>query len=385
MTSRQLQCNQSRTLKLAIEKRCRLHKLVRQRFAFALGIQQMLFAMRKISSGSSRELQCYCISSRHGIPDARKEEVAKRCNQAQSIQSTKNSAETQSSSRHESAAKQLMIYESWMSTAELNSNGENDKEACKRKDTRTIPCPFCLRARDSTDALCDEENQQVQLSRVTSSSLCIQSQDDVPVASYSGSSRELQCYCISSRHGIPDARKEEVAKRCNQAQSIQSTKNSAEAQSSSRHESAAKQLMIYESWMSTAELNSNGENDKEACKRKDTRTIPCLASLIQLQAYRFYQLDNQTQATADPVASYSGSSHELQCFAYPVDMDFQTQRKNSAEAQSSSRHESAAKQLMIYESWMSTAELNSNGENDKEACKRKDTRTIPCRYFTRHI
>ncbi|KZV42314.1 hypothetical protein F511_43322 [Dorcoceras hygrometricum] len=72
--------------------------------------------------------------------------------------------------------------------------------------------------------------------------------------SYSGSSRELQYYCISSRHGIPDARKAEVAKRCNQAQSIQSTKNSAEAQSSSRHESAAKQLTIYESWMSTAEL-----------------------------------------------------------------------------------------------------------------------------------
>ncbi|KZT76098.1 hypothetical protein F511_46877 [Dorcoceras hygrometricum] len=105
--------------------------------------------------------------------------------------------------------------------------------------------------------------------------LCIQSQDDVPIASYSVSSRELKCYCISSRHGIPDARKAEVAKRCNQAQSIQSKKNSAEAQSSSRHESAAKQLTIYESWMSTAELNSNGENDKEACKRKDTRTIPC--------------------------------------------------------------------------------------------------------------
>ncbi|KZV45885.1 hypothetical protein F511_34985 [Dorcoceras hygrometricum] len=32
------------------------------------------------------------------------------------------------------------------------------------------------------------------------------------VASFSGSSRELQCYCISSRLGFPDARKEEVAK-----------------------------------------------------------------------------------------------------------------------------------------------------------------------------
>ncbi|KZV50616.1 hypothetical protein F511_32175 [Dorcoceras hygrometricum] len=50
------------------------------------------------------------------------------------------------------------------------------------------------------------------------------SQDDVPVASCSGSTRELQCYCISSRHGIPDARKAEVAKCCNQAQSIQSSK-----------------------------------------------------------------------------------------------------------------------------------------------------------------
>ncbi|KZV30098.1 hypothetical protein F511_17143 [Dorcoceras hygrometricum] len=33
----------------AIAKRCRLHKLIRQRFALALKIQQMLFAMKKIS------------------------------------------------------------------------------------------------------------------------------------------------------------------------------------------------------------------------------------------------------------------------------------------------------------------------------------------------
>ncbi|KZV32819.1 hypothetical protein F511_24065 [Dorcoceras hygrometricum] len=36
-------------LELTIAKRCRLHKLIRQRFAFALWIQQMLFAMRKTS------------------------------------------------------------------------------------------------------------------------------------------------------------------------------------------------------------------------------------------------------------------------------------------------------------------------------------------------
>ncbi|KZV38619.1 putative receptor-like protein kinase [Dorcoceras hygrometricum] len=43
-------------LELAIAKRCRLHKLIRQRFAFVLKIQQMLFALitssRKISVGS---------------------------------------------------------------------------------------------------------------------------------------------------------------------------------------------------------------------------------------------------------------------------------------------------------------------------------------------
>ncbi|KZV40527.1 U-box domain-containing protein 35 [Dorcoceras hygrometricum] len=33
----------------AIAKRCRLHKLIRQRFALALKTQQMLFAMKKIS------------------------------------------------------------------------------------------------------------------------------------------------------------------------------------------------------------------------------------------------------------------------------------------------------------------------------------------------
>ncbi|KZV38234.1 hypothetical protein F511_28927 [Dorcoceras hygrometricum] len=44
----------------------------------------------------------------------------------------------------------------------------------------------------------------------------------------------------------------------------------------------------------------------------------------------------------------------------------QTQRKNSAEAQSSSRHESAVKQLTIYERWMSTAELILNGINAQD-------------------
>ncbi|KZV54825.1 hypothetical protein F511_39738 [Dorcoceras hygrometricum] len=43
------------------------------------------------------------------------------------IQSTKISAEDEFSRSDKPAAKQLTIYESWMSTAELNSNGESDK------------------------------------------------------------------------------------------------------------------------------------------------------------------------------------------------------------------------------------------------------------------
>ncbi|KZV23689.1 syntaxin-124-like [Dorcoceras hygrometricum] len=44
-------------------------------------------ATHPVVGKSSREFQCYCISSRHGIPDARKEEVAKRGKQTQDIQS----------------------------------------------------------------------------------------------------------------------------------------------------------------------------------------------------------------------------------------------------------------------------------------------------------
>ncbi|KZV35849.1 hypothetical protein F511_36102 [Dorcoceras hygrometricum] len=75
-------------------------------------------------------------------PDTRKADVAKHCIQTQSIQSTKISAEDEFSRSDKSAAKQLTIYESWMSTAELNSNGENDKKPAKEKDTSTIPCRY---------------------------------------------------------------------------------------------------------------------------------------------------------------------------------------------------------------------------------------------------
>ncbi|KZV42694.1 hypothetical protein F511_32490 [Dorcoceras hygrometricum] len=114
-------------LEIAIAKRCSLHKLIRQRFALALKIQQMLFALitsRKIQSratvdpvarfiqstrydGSSRELQYYASSRK----DPRKADVAKHCNQAQSIQSIKISVEDEFSRSDKPAAKQLTIYE----------------------------------------------------------------------------------------------------------------------------------------------------------------------------------------------------------------------------------------------------------------------------------
>ncbi|KZV18004.1 Glycerol-3-phosphate acyltransferase 6 [Dorcoceras hygrometricum] len=106
-------------LEIAIAKRCRLHKLIRQRFALALKIQQEDFAL----ISSSRKIPAVDMVSRR-----KKSRSSEALQPGAKIQTQrKNSAEAQSSSRHESAAKQLTIYESWMSTAELNSNGKNDK------------------------------------------------------------------------------------------------------------------------------------------------------------------------------------------------------------------------------------------------------------------
>ncbi|KZV19944.1 hypothetical protein F511_30668 [Dorcoceras hygrometricum] len=68
------------------------------------------------------------------------------------------------------------------------------------------------------------------------------SQDDVPVASYSGSSRKLQCFAYPVA-GNPDAGKAEVAKNCNQVQSIQSSKK---PDAVMKNQPAAKQLTNYE-------------------------------------------------------------------------------------------------------------------------------------------
>ncbi|KZV27015.1 hypothetical protein F511_07836 [Dorcoceras hygrometricum] len=130
-------------LGIAIAKRCRLHKLIRHRFALALKIQQMLFALitsRKIPTGS------ICLIPA-GQPDASNSSIQSRKIMYQSqatvlcILSTKISAEDEFSRSDKSAAKQLTIYESWMSTAEINSNGENDKKPAKEKDANATPPP----------------------------------------------------------------------------------------------------------------------------------------------------------------------------------------------------------------------------------------------------
>ncbi|KZV18781.1 hypothetical protein F511_15019 [Dorcoceras hygrometricum] len=93
---------------------------------------KQLMNQTQATAASSRELQCYCISSRLGTqtqekkkqakcrdstsrelqnPVARKEDVAKLCNQAQSFQSTKISAEDEFSRSDKSATKQLTTYE----------------------------------------------------------------------------------------------------------------------------------------------------------------------------------------------------------------------------------------------------------------------------------
>ncbi|KZV51370.1 starch synthase 3, chloroplastic/amyloplastic [Dorcoceras hygrometricum] len=89
------------------------------------------------------------------------------------------------------------------------------------------------------------------------------SSDDV--STYNGDSYSGDALCVDIQQSQDTSRK--LQRKINPFEGystlhIQSTKNSAKAQSSSRLESGAKQLTIYESWMSTAERNSNGENDK---------------------------------------------------------------------------------------------------------------------------
>ncbi|KZV56118.1 putative inactive serine/threonine-protein kinase lvsG [Dorcoceras hygrometricum] len=104
------------------------------------------------------------------------------------------------------AAKQLTIYESWMSTAELNSNGENDKKPAKEKDTIAIQeakksRKMELERERSAGRFCDGNDQQALKQRESWIS-----DDDISSDVITTSSRKLYAssrkLCVSSRHGI---------------------------------------------------------------------------------------------------------------------------------------------------------------------------------------
>ncbi|KZV43870.1 hypothetical protein F511_37906 [Dorcoceras hygrometricum] len=79
--------------------------------------------------------------------------VARFSVQSQEIQAQRIEEVAKRSSRSDkSAAKQLTIYESWMSTAELNSNGESDKKPAKEKDASTVPLSVLYREAIYTEA-----------------------------------------------------------------------------------------------------------------------------------------------------------------------------------------------------------------------------------------
>ncbi|KZV47091.1 hypothetical protein F511_07878 [Dorcoceras hygrometricum] len=96
-----------------------------QRFALALKIQQMLFALitsRKIQSRATVDPVSSIITIVYSV-DMSQDNQQKR----KDPDATKEFSRSAKQLKNESAAKQLTIYESWMSTAERNSNGENDK------------------------------------------------------------------------------------------------------------------------------------------------------------------------------------------------------------------------------------------------------------------
>ncbi|KZV54120.1 GDSL esterase/lipase-like [Dorcoceras hygrometricum] len=106
----------------------------------------------------------------------------------------------------------------------------------------------------SADGLRD----QTQESADSAGRLCID---------YSAVARTSRKLCIFSRLGSQAQRIEEITKR-----------------SSRSDKPAAKKLTIYESWMSTAEINSNGESDKNPAKEKDTisHTVEAVVHLRSL-------------------------------------------------------------------------------------------------------
>ncbi|KZV36649.1 hypothetical protein F511_40516 [Dorcoceras hygrometricum] len=180
-------------LEIAIAKRCRLHKLIRQHFALALKIQQEDFALitsRKIQSRatvdpvasiiaiiypvdmvSRRKQQQHPVeslyepavamntvaSSLHPVAKIQTQEKKKQAKYRDSTSRKISSCKILRFSRSAkqlkniSAAKQLTIYKSWMSTDERNSYGKNAQDG-KERSRRSIEIQPVARFEDSAEA-----------------------------------------------------------------------------------------------------------------------------------------------------------------------------------------------------------------------------------------
>ncbi|KZV52764.1 pleiotropic drug resistance protein 1-like [Dorcoceras hygrometricum] len=111
-------------------------------------------------------------------------------------------------------------------------------------------------------------------SSVTSSSRKNQQQEDVAMEIISRREESAGSNSIQSRAIIY-----QLLLRI-QSQEIQAQRIEEEAKRSSRRvKSAAKQLTHYQSWMSTAELNSKWRKRQEACKEKDASTFTLQSSV----------------------------------------------------------------------------------------------------------
>ncbi|KZV55829.1 hypothetical protein F511_06678 [Dorcoceras hygrometricum] len=165
-------------LEIAIAKRCRLHKLIRQRFALALKIQQedfaLIFQQSQLqwiqSQRKDIQSQCLSIHTKEGKsiiveedsgeafdePDASNSSIQSKSLYESAVATHpvvgKSSRELQHPvvrktdarypvavmDQQRSSLQLTKNYQSWMSTAELNSNGENDKKPAKEKDASTV-------------------------------------------------------------------------------------------------------------------------------------------------------------------------------------------------------------------------------------------------------
>ncbi|KZV42810.1 hypothetical protein F511_25127 [Dorcoceras hygrometricum] len=154
----------------AIAKRCRLHKLIRQRFALALKIQQMLFALRfssrKIPAGS------ICLIPA-GQPDASNNSIQSRASMNQLLLLNQSQAlYIQSTCSRKIPAGSICLIPAGQPDA---SNSSIPSRASMNQ----------LLLLNQSQALYIQSTWYPDARKEEVAKRCIQSQDNVPVASYS--------------------------------------------------------------------------------------------------------------------------------------------------------------------------------------------------------